>query len=140
MTVMERRVAATKKTKARFEGKPFQWGRFDCFQMVAFHSRAIGKPLKVSAKIGRYASLLTGLKRLRKLGFSDIPAALDAVFERKPPAAAVAGDIIQLLSEDDDIGGVAVCLGNGRVLGYYEGVVGACVLQPIETVAAWSTI
>lgn len=138
--VLERRVAAAQKTLDRFKDKPFQWGRYDCFQLVAFHCRAIGRPLKAAPKIGRYASLLTGVKRLRKLGYQDIPALLDAVFERIPPAAAIAGDIVQMPSEDDDVGGVTVSVGNGRVIGYHEDAVGACVMQPMATVAAWRVL
>jgi hypothetical protein len=139
-TVMERRVAAAQKTVDRFKDQPFQWGRFDCFQLVAFHCRVAGRPLKAAPKIGRYASLLTGVKRLRKLGYHDIPALLDGVFERIAPAAALAGDIIQMPSEDDDVGGVTVCVGNGRVIGYHEDVVGACILQPLEMKAAWRVL
>jgi hypothetical protein len=137
---MDRRVTAAQKTKDRFDGKPWKPGKFDCWQMGAYHCRAIGKPLKIAPKIGTYHAVATGIRRLRKLGFDDIPAVLDEAFQRIPPAAAIAGDIVQLASEDDSIGGITVCLGNGRVLGFHEFTGGACVMQPFEMKAAWRVI
>lgn len=139
-TVMERRVAAAQKTVDRFKDQPWKPGKFDCWQMAAFHAKAIGKPLKIAAKIGVYHSIVGGVRKLRRLGFQDVPSALDAAFERIAPAAAIAGDYIQLPSEDDDVGGVTVCVGNGRVIGYHEDVVGACILQPLEMKAAWRVL
>jgi hypothetical protein len=137
---IERRSTAAQKTKDRFEGEPWKPGKFDCWQMAAFHARAVGNPLKIASKIGVYHSVAGGIRKLRRLGHKDIPSALDAAFERITPAAAIVGDFIQMLSEDDDIGGVTVCLGNGRVIGYHEEAIGACVLQPLEMVAAWRAV
>jgi hypothetical protein len=50
--VMERRVDAAQKTWTGSRTSRGSGGKFDCWQMGAFHCRAIGKPLKVAPKIG----------------------------------------------------------------------------------------
>lgn len=139
-TVMERRVAAAQKTKDRFDGQPWKPGKFDCWQMGAFHCRAIGKPLKLAPKIGVYHSIVGGVRKLRRLGYHNLPAVFDEAFQRIAPAAAIAGDIVQLPSEDDDVGGITIAMGNGRVLGFHEYTGGACIMQPFEMVAAWRVL
>lgn len=131
-----RRVAAAQATLDRFQGKPFKLGRYDCGQMVAYHLRRMGRPIKAS-KAGPYHNVVGAKRALRRLGHESLPSVIDAHFTRIAPAAALVGDLIQLTSEDDTIGGIFVVLGNGRVLGYHQDVPGAEVLQPSEYVAAW---
>src|SRR3546814_13007473 len=58
MSAMQRRVAAAQATRDRFYGKPFKFGRTDCGQMIKWHLRKIGCPLKIATKAGTYHSLL----------------------------------------------------------------------------------
>jgi len=125
-----RRAEAASATKKAFEGKRFKPGKHDCAQMVMkFHLRAMGRPVPHFAQHGPYSSIAGGVRQLRKLGYVDLIAAMDAHFPRIPPARASIGDVIALPGEAGP-GAVTVALGNGRVLGYHQEAPGACVLQP----------
>src|SRR3546814_3135515 len=65
MSAMQRRVAAAQATRDRFYGKPFKFGRTDCGQMIKWHLRKIGCPLKIATKAGTYHSLLGAKKANR---------------------------------------------------------------------------
>jgi hypothetical protein len=136
---MIRRVAAAQATLDHFKGKPFVLGEADCARMAAFHLRQLKLKLKI-AKAGSYKSPLSARRALIRAGFESLADALDKHgFARIPPAAAVVGDILALPAEDD-LGALAVALGNGRVLGWHPDAEGATVLQPTEFVAAWSVL
>lgn len=137
-TVLEKRVEAAQATLDKFKEKPFKFGRYDCAQMVAFHLRRIGKPVKVS-KAGTYHSLLGAQKALKRLGYDDLLQMADAHFERIPPASALVGDIVAMPGLEGP-GTLTVAMGNGRVLGYHEDAVGAVIVQPHEMIAAWRVI
>lgn len=136
---LQRRVDAAQKTLDRFKGKPFKFGRWDCAQMVFFHLRAMGRPLKAAARAGSYHSLLGGVKQLKKAGHDDLVALMDSHLERIPPAAALAGDIVAMPGLEGP-GALTVAMGNGRVLGYHEEAEGAVVMQPVEMVVAWRVL
>ena len=77
---------------------------------------------------------------MRRSGHRDLVAAVDAFgLERIAPASALAGDIVALPT-DDEVFGAALCVavGNGRVLGFHEGV--CAVLEPKAFLAAWRAI
>jgi hypothetical protein len=132
------RVAAAQKTRDHFWGKEFTWGKRDCAQMVAWHCRAMGVPVKQAAKAGSYHSLVGAQRALKRLGYETLADMADAHFERIAPAQAWPGDLIELPAEDrNPLGCLTVALTNGRVLGYVDGGLGAAVLQPSEYVAAW---
>lgn len=136
MTPFQKRVAAAARTKAAFEGKPFKFGRYDCGQMVRRHLVHMGRPLKAAAKAGTYHSLKGARSALKRVGYDSLIELMDDHFERVPPAAAWAGDVIAMPGLEGP-GALAVALGGGRVLGYHEDAAGAVVLQPSEYVAAW---
>lgn len=126
---------AAQATLDKFKDRPFKFGKYDCGQMVRFHLRAVGRPIK-SAKAGSYHSLLGAKRALRRLGHESLLDLMDAHFPRIPPAAAVVGDVIAMPGMEGP-GALAVRLTNGRVLCYAEGAEGAIVGQPQEFVAAW---
>lgn len=132
---LERRAAAAQATLDRFKDVPFEFGRRDCAQLVKFHLRRLGHQVRV-AKAGSYSSLLGARRALRRLGHADLLELMDARFARIAPAAALVGDVIALPGTDG-LGALTVYVGNGRVLGFHEEVVGATVLQPSDYVAAW---
>jgi hypothetical protein len=119
MHPMMKRQAATQACMDRFAYKAVEPGKRDCGKLAA---HAMGK-------MGRSAKLLNGtrhktfagaLKYIRRLGFKDLIALMDATgLDRVPPAAALPGDIIAMPSEGGDGFGcsLAVALDNGRVLG-----------------------
>jgi hypothetical protein len=133
---MQRRRDATQATKDRFQGKPFQFGRNDCWQMVRSHLRAMGRPVKQAARASSYHSLLGAERQLRKFGYRSVIEVMDAHFPRIAPAAATLGDVVSLPSEEGP-GGLCIYVGNGRVFGYHQDAVGAEVLQPAVISSAW---
>jgi hypothetical protein len=133
---MERRVAAAQKTLDRYKDRPFSFEKgCDCGKLTAFHLRQMGRPIPI-AKAGSYKSLLGAQRALRRLGFNSLEELMDAHFERVPPAAAWVGDVIAMRGQEGP-GSLTVAVGNGRVLGFHEDYVGAVVMQPAETLAAW---
>ncbi len=137
--VMVRRVTATQATLDRFQGKPFVWGRADCARLAIFHVKQFGWKLRIG-KAGAYSSALGARRALGRAGFTTLAEAIDAHgLPRIAPAAAKAGDLVELPS-DDPVGAIGVALGNGRVLGWHPDAEGAVVVQPLQYVAAWSVL
>lgn len=131
---------AAQATLDHFAGQPFQWGRFDCAKMVAFHLRKMGHRIGIS-KAGPYSNALGAKRALSRLDWSGLSQPLDARFERIAPAAAIVGDILQMPSEGW-IEALAVVLGNGRALAYHQHEVAAVVVQPVvsEIIAVWRVV
>ncbi|MEI9964372.1 MAG: hypothetical protein WDM92_06370 [Caulobacteraceae bacterium] len=129
------RVAATQATLDLWSGRQFAWGRADCWKLTASHLRRMGRNPR-NARIGRYASLLGARRALKRLQFTDIAAMIDDLgLMRIAPAAATAGDLLALQG-DVEIGTLAVALGNGRALAFWED--GVCrVVRPRAWLAAW---
>ena len=139
MTEIERRVAAVEATIARFQGRPFAWGKVDCAKMLAWHLRKMGHRQNMGwHRAGGYSTALGAKRALRHAGFVDLPEALDQLgFTRIAPAALLAGDVVQLPGEGG-LASMAIVVGNGRIFGFHQAVAGAEVLQPAETPrAAW---
>ena len=131
-----RRRDAAQATLERFKDRPLRYGIDDCVRMAAFHVRKLGHSVRLPAS-GSYRTPRGGMLAMKRLGFDDLIAAVDAQgFERIPPAAAAVGDLV-MMPGDAGLGSLTVALGNGRVLGYHEDATGAVVLHPVEFVAAW---
>lgn len=124
LTEMEFRVAAASATLARFKDIPFEWGRRDCAKMGAFHARKMGCPVKVLAKAGSYFTAMGAGRALKRLGYDNLPALVDAHFPQVAPAAAWVGDFLELRS-DSPLGCIAIYLGNGVVIAYEDAMPGA---------------
>lgn len=136
MSILLRQRDAAQATLDRFCGPALAWGTYDCAKMVVFHLRQLDITLSI-AKAGRYSTLLGATRSLKRLGFDRLSEVLDGRgLTRIVPAARIAGDIVEMPG-DEGPGSLAIALGNGRVLGYHESLVGADVLQPLEMLAAW---
>lgn len=131
---------AAQATLDKWGKRPFKLGTSDCVRMVAAHLRKLGYRVKLPPS-GSYRTVNSATKALKASGFASVADAIDALgLERIAPAAAVAGDLLELPAEDG-LGAYCVALGNGRVVGYIQDVPGgAQVLQPIEYVAAWRVV
>lgn len=139
MSLLIKRRDAAQATLDKFSGVPFHYGHQDCARMVTFHLHKLGVALAIT-KAGRYSSALGAQKALKRLGFAKLSEVLDAHgLERIAPAQAIVGDIIEMPGLEGP-GALVVAMGNGRVLGYHENVIGAAVLQPIDMLAAWRSI
>ena len=137
---MVRRVAAVEATIKRFEGRPLKLGRDDCARMAAFCLRKLG--VKASLiKAGTYSSEVGARRAMKKLGFASLIDAVDSVgLPRIAPAMALPGDIIAMPLEEEGQVALAVAVGNGRVLGFWEASGVCTVIQPMKFTTAWRSI
>lgn len=141
MTSLILRVEAAQATVDRFSGKPLVYGQDDCARMAAFCLRQLG----VSAPLlkgGAYKTELGAARALKRAGYATLSDAVDALgLPRIAPASCLPGDLMALPSDDPDRIGLAVALGNGRVLAFWEGAGGLCtVVQPLIYAHAWRSI
>jgi len=137
---MVRRQRAAQATIDRFSGKALAYGKDDCARMAVFCLKKLG--VKVSLlKAGTYKSELGAARVLKGLGFDSLSDAVDGLgLPRIAPAACLPGDIMALPTDDGQIG-LAVAVGNGRVLAFWAGAGGLCtVIQPLKFAHAWRAI
>lgn len=138
---LAKRQKATQATLDRFLSKPLKLSWNDCVRMSAMHLRRLGHQVALP-KAGSYKTPLAARRALKAAGYERVSDALDALgLERIPPASAIIGDVIEMPSSDD-LGALAIVLGNGKVLAFHPDVPGngAAVLKPLEFVAAWRAI
>lgn len=139
MNILEKRRAATQATIDRFNDNPFEWGKFDCAKMVAFHLRKMGKPI-AHAKAGSYSDALGAKRAIRRLGFEDMGELMSSKFVEIPPAACLLGDVIEFKA-DNPLGALGIALGNNAVFCYSEEVPEGPVSARIhEAVRAWRIV
>ena len=136
MHPMVKRQRAAQACIDRFVGKPYTPGVRDCARLAAHSMHGMGRKVGLLKGV-KYTSEVGAVKALRKLGFADLIAAVDALgLERIPPAAALPGDLVAMPCAPGPFGcALMVAVGNGRVLGFSDGV--CAVFQPLEFVTAW---
>lgn len=139
MNDLIRRRDAAQATIDRFHGKPLAYGRDDCVRMAVFCLRKLG--VRVSLlKAGSYRSELGAARALRRTGFATLAEAVDAQgLPRIAPAMALPGDLVGLPAPNGQVG-LAVAVGNGRVLAFWETAQACTVIQPLEYVCAWRAV
>jgi hypothetical protein len=111
-----KRQRAMNRTLARFANKSFSWpeGR-TCVHLLRWHLKHMGR--KVPA-VPKFASAAAARKALKERGWADVPAMLDELLERIPPAMMVLGDIAVVPGEGLDA--ILICAGARRVFGWHE--------------------
>ena len=131
-TPLERRVDAAQATLDKFRAVPFEPGKVDCVQVLKFHCRTLGRPLKFGKPLA-YRTLLQGRALLRRHGFASIGDALSSQFAEITPAMALVGDLVELVALEDEetrgLGAIVVYLGNNAVFGFHEATVGGTVMR-----------
>lgn len=133
MHILIRRQRAAQACVDAYVGKPPVWGTRDCLRLFRFVAHKMG--VKVG-KCPRYSTEGGAVRALKRSGFADLMAAVDGQgLARIAPAAALPGDIIALPADDVFGCALTVALGNGRVLGYFEG--GCQVIEPKAFLTAW---
>lgn len=134
------RQAAAQATIDRFQGLPLQLGKDDCVRMTIFCLKKLG--VKVSLlKISPYKTEIGAARVLKALGFDSITEAVDALgLPRIAPAMCLPGDIMTLKAAGSHDVALAVAVGNGRVLGFWEAAGVCTVFQPLEYGTAWRSI
>lgn len=134
-TLVERR-DVTEATLNRFAAKPFSWtSAATCVHMVRWHIRAMGQP---APTMPRFRSPLMARAAMKERGWATLADMMDAVLPRILPAEAIVGDVVELPSENAAFGALCISVGNGRVMGYFDGHDGLAVMQPVSApIAAW---
>lgn len=137
MIEMVRRQAAAQAAVDRFRGVPFAYGKNDCVRMAVFALRRMGHRPDLG-RAGTYCSAKGAVRALNRAGFASLAEAMDGQhLPRIAPAAALPGDLVMIPAEGPFDGALTMAVGNGRVLGYHQDLVGADILQPVQYLAAW---
>jgi len=140
--VLVLRVEAAQATLDRFRGRPFAWGENDCARLAADVLRRLGYKPNLS-QFGAYRSDRAARRALKSRDMASVLDWMDSIpgLARIAPAAALPGDIIAFPGQGG-WDGLAVAIGNGRVLAFTEAAEGgACsiVAAKLEFAdAAWS--
>jgi hypothetical protein len=124
----------------RFGYKRVQPGVRDCGKLAGHALHKLGRSGKLLNQ-SRHTTWSGAVRYIRKQGFSDLVALMDAVIPdgRIPPAAALPGDIIAMPTDDMSGFGcsLAVALDNGRVLGLNALSNMIEPMQPTAFICAW---
>lgn len=128
-----RRQEATTATLERYRAKTFDWSRgCTCVHLARFHLKQMGhRPPTVP----RIRSLLGAKKALKERGWPDVPAMLDSMLPRIPPAAMWLGDLA-VLEDDSGLGAIVVNTGQ-KVIGWHEDAPGMVVMEAHRVSGAW---
>lgn len=134
------RQQATESCMARFGFKQVDPGVRDCGKLAGHALHKMGRSGKL-LNGSRHTTWAGAVRYIRKLGFADLVALMDAVLPeaRIPPAAALPGDIIAMPTDDQSGFGcsLAVALDNGRVLGLNALSNMIEPMQPTAFICAW---
>jgi hypothetical protein len=136
------RIEAAQDALDTYRGQPFAWGENDCARLAAHVLRRLGYRPNL-AQFGGYRSDKAARRALKARGMANVLDWMDSVkgLARIPPAAALPGDIIAFPGAGG-WDGLAVALGNGRILAFTEAAeAGACSIIAADlglAVTAWS--
>ena len=136
-----RRVEIAQAALDTYLGKPFGWGTNDCARLAAFVLRRAGYAPNL-AQFGNYRTDLSARKALKARKMRNVLDWIDSIkgLGRIAPAATLPGDLIAFPGQGG-WEGLAVALGNGRVLAFTEAADGTCAVVDADlgqAVAAWS--
>lgn len=112
-----RRHGATKNTYERFRRKRFDWAKgHTCLHLMLFQMKQMGRPVP---RAPRLRSALGARRELAARGFRNVNDLLDSLLEPIAPARMLIGDVCTARSSDG-IGGIFVCVGHLKVIGWRE--------------------
>lgn len=138
MSEVLKRREVTQATMDHFATRPFDWRKgATCVHLVRKQLVGMGhKPPPMRA----FRSALTAKRALEAKGWASLTAMMDSLLPAIPPARAVLGDVVEMPSDDDVFGALAVVAGNGRLMGYFGATDGLAIVQPtLVPIGAWRT-
>lgn len=122
-----RRQEAAMATLAKYRGRAFDWKTGQtCIHMARFHLRRMGhrpEPLP------RIRGLIGARKALDARGWQTCADVLDALLLPRIPAAAMLPGDIAFRSSEDGLGGLLVCAGAHKLMGWFENAPGFVVMD-----------
>lgn len=117
MNELQRRVAATEATKARFAGRAFDWGKqATCIHLLRFHAAQMGHQLPI---VPRFRSALGAKRALKAQGVATLPELMDKHFPRIPAAQMLTGDVAAFPG-DGELDALMIYGQLRAVLGWHE--------------------
>lgn len=138
MSEMLKRREVAQETLAHFAAKPFSWkDGATCVHLVRKQLVGMGHrppPVRI------FRSALSAKKALQAKGWANLAEMMDSLLPAIPPARAIVGDIVEMPSDDETLGALAVVVGNGRIMGYLGEGDMLTVMQPaVVPMGAWRT-
>lgn len=132
MNEMQKRVAAVTATQSRFYDKPFDWSKqATCIHLLRFHAAQMGHKVPI---VPRFRSAVGAKKALLSTGWQTLPALLDSMFDRIPPAFMRVGDVLAMPG-DEDWHGLVLKVDKQKFLGWHEDAAG-CTIMEVDISAA----
>lgn len=111
----------------------FKYGTLDCALFAAGAVKVMTGEDPARGFRGKYRSAATSLRAIKRAGFENLAAVMDAKFEQIPPAYAQRGDLI--MDGSDSLG---VCFGrDGVFVGEEDGEAGLVQLPLSSWTRAW---
>lgn len=111
-----RRQRALEKTRVKFRGKPFAWGKSDCVVMARSHLIAMGA--KRLPKLPRYKDALGARRALKGVGAESIEQMLDGLLPRISPAEMLPGDLA-VVDGEGGMDAIMICVGH-KIFGWHQ--------------------
>lgn len=132
MTEIELRRAAVIATEQRFRDRPFDWRKqATCIHLLRFHAAQMGHTVPI---VPKFRSALSAKKALLATGWQTLPALLDSMFPRIPPAFMRVGDVLAMPG-DEDWHALAIKADKAKFLGWQENAWG-CTMVEVDVSAA----
>lgn len=111
------RAAATNRTVAHFQNRPFDWDGASCIHLARLQAENMGHTVP---PLPAFRSRQGALRGLLKTGHPTLESLLDSLFERIAPAQMLVGDIGMLPGEDRRLRALVVFDGHLSTAGWHE--------------------
>lgn len=136
MLDLEERAEATRKTWARFEGKPFDWTKAaTCVHLMKYHGQNMGHTLP---SVPRFRSAMSAKRALQSLGHDSVVSLMNEKFAPIVPAKMWVGDMMAVPGEAG-FEALFIRAGVTKFIGWHEDVED-CVLVDTDigqALGAW---
>ncbi len=135
MTELELRKWACDQTLAEFMDKPFDWKGSTCIHLLHYHAERMGHDIP---KVPAFKTAIGAKRALTKMGNKDLPALLDSMLERVPPAMMRVGDVMALPG-DAGFHSIVVRGATSKFIGWHEDAPGVTIIDADmnAAVGAW---